>query len=409
MKLLHTADWHLGKRLDHVSRLEEQRAVLQEICEIADRESVDAILIAGDLFDHANPSVEALELFYQTLRKLTHNGQRAVIGIAGNHDSPDRIAAPDPLARASGIFLAGYPDTTFPPITLETGLKILQSEPGFLELQLPNSTFPLRLLLTPYANELRLRKHLGDTDREEALRQLLQDHWQQLAEKYCDEKGINLLMTHLFVCRSGETHPEWEDEEEKSTLTVGGAQEIYTSNFPKGLHYAALGHLHGYRVLQEKPYPIVYSSSPLSYSFGDPNPSKYVVIVEVEPGESAQFTAIPLTQGKPTLQPAFNNLEEALTWLHANPETWVSCTLMTDHYLTAQDRKRLLDAHTGIVRIIPQFREEEMMKFTSGKQIDLSKSMEELFTEYFTHRKGMPPNEAVLGLFQEVLNEDSSS
>ncbi len=64
MKLLHTADWHLGKRLEHISRLEEQKAVLNEICEIAEREGVDAVLIAGDLFDHTNPSIEAIELFY---------------------------------------------------------------------------------------------------------------------------------------------------------------------------------------------------------------------------------------------------------------------------------------------------------------------------------------------------------
>ena len=66
MKLLHTADWHLGKRLDHFSRLEEQKAVMDEICEIADREEVDAVLIAGDLFDHINPSIEAIELFART-------------------------------------------------------------------------------------------------------------------------------------------------------------------------------------------------------------------------------------------------------------------------------------------------------------------------------------------------------
>ena len=100
MKLLHTSDWHLGKRLGDFSRFEEQQAVMQEICDIADRELADAILVAGDLFDSFNPPTEAVDLFYKTLRKLSKNGSRPVIAIAGNHDSPDRIEAPDPLARA---------------------------------------------------------------------------------------------------------------------------------------------------------------------------------------------------------------------------------------------------------------------------------------------------------------------
>ena len=70
MKLLHTADWHLGKRLDHYARLTEQQAVMEEICEIAEQEAVDAVLIAGDLFDQINPSTEAIELYYRTLKRL---------------------------------------------------------------------------------------------------------------------------------------------------------------------------------------------------------------------------------------------------------------------------------------------------------------------------------------------------
>ncbi len=108
MKMLHTSDWHLGKRLEDFSRLEEQKAVMQEICEIAEREQVDVVIVAGDLFDTFNPPTEAVDLLYKTLKRLTANGRRPVIAIAGNHDSPDRIEAPDPLA-ASADHLAGYP------------------------------------------------------------------------------------------------------------------------------------------------------------------------------------------------------------------------------------------------------------------------------------------------------------
>ena len=81
MKILHTADWHLGKKLDRFSRLEEQIEVLEEIIGVADEKAVDLVLIAGDLFDNFNPSVEAIELFYKTLKRLTSHGKRPVIAI----------------------------------------------------------------------------------------------------------------------------------------------------------------------------------------------------------------------------------------------------------------------------------------------------------------------------------------
>ena len=149
MKLLHTADWHLGKRLGDYSRLEEQHQVLDEICQLAERENVDAVLIAGDLFDTFNPPNEASELFYRTVHRLSDHGQRAVVAIAGNHDAPDRIEAPDPLARASGIVLVGRSSTTVPPLATAGGVQRLRAEPGWVELSLPRCSAPLRLLLTP--------------------------------------------------------------------------------------------------------------------------------------------------------------------------------------------------------------------------------------------------------------------
>src|SRR5690554_6441145 len=161
MKILHTSDGHLGKRLGDMSRLEEQKAVMQEICDVADREEADVVIVAGDLFDTFNPTAEAVDLFYKTLKQLANNGSRLVIAIAGNHDSPDRIEAPDPLARACGIIFAGYPNSVVIPFGLDCGLKVLQNNEGFLELQLPGTEVPLRILMTPYANEYRLKTFLG--------------------------------------------------------------------------------------------------------------------------------------------------------------------------------------------------------------------------------------------------------
>jgi DNA repair protein SbcD/Mre11 len=226
MKLLHTSDWHLGKRLDDFSRMEEQQAVLQEICEIAEREQVDAVLVAGDLFDTFNPPTEAVDLFYKTLKRLAADGKRPVIAIAGNHDSPDRIEAPDPLARECGIIFAGYPNSVVAPFELDSGLKVLQSDEGFLELQLPGTNIPLRILHTSYANEYRLKTFLGHENSEEELRTVLQEKWQKLAEQYCDETGVNILVSHLFMVKKGDELPE--EPEEKSPFYMWAGRRRFT-------------------------------------------------------------------------------------------------------------------------------------------------------------------------------------
>ncbi len=161
MKILHTADWHLGKRLDRFSRLQEQAEVMQEIVEIADREEVDLVLVAGDLFDAINPATEAVELFYKTLRQLTKDGRRPVVAIAGNHDSPNFINAPDPLARQCGIILVGYPKAVVESFGNEY-FSIVKSCEGLVEIQLHSYDYPVRILHTPYANEVRLKQFLDN-------------------------------------------------------------------------------------------------------------------------------------------------------------------------------------------------------------------------------------------------------
>src|SRR5665648_299320 len=406
MKLLHTSDWHLGKRLEDFSRIEEQQAVLLEICEIAEREQVNAVIVAGDLFDTFNPPTEAVDLFYRTLKRLANNGKRAVIAIAGNHDSPDRIEAPDPLARECGIIFAGYPNSLVPLFELESGLKVLQSSEGFIELKLPEIDTNLRLLLTPYANEFRLKTYLGQEDSEVELRSVLQQKWQEVASKYCDNQGVNILVNHLFVVKKGEELPE-EPADEKPILHVGGAQAVYSENIPKEIQYTAIGHLHRMHRVDSVPCPVYYSGSPLSYSFGEANQKKYVILVDLEAGKDAQIREVELTKGKRLLRKRAEGMDEALEWLGENQDCLVELTMVTNTYLTAQERKQLNAAHSGIVTIVPEVENRTDLAEGSKNKIDLTKSMTELFTDYFRHSKGQEPNEEVLKLFTEILAEDN--
>lgn len=403
MKILHTSDWHLGKHLNSYERHSEQIEVLAEICEIADWENVHAVVIAGDLFDSFNPPTESTELFYKTLKKLANNGKRAVIAIAGNHDSPDRIEAPDPLARECGIILAGYPYSKILPFTLETGLALEKSEEGFLCIKIPEMDERLRIILAPYANEYRLKTYLGQEDTEQELRDILKLKWQQIADEHCDATGINIMVAHLLFAKSGEEIPE-EPEDEKPILHVGGAQVVYADDIPAQIQYTALGHLHRRQYVVQGNQPVIYSGSPLAYGFNESNQKKYVQILDIKPVGEPVISSVEITKGKRLLRKKAETIEEAIYWLKENPDALIELTMATENYLTAEERKRLVQAHAGVVNIIPEIKNQGNVG-SHHQAIDLTKNMEELFKEYFFYEKNQKPDDTLLELFREVLSE----
>ncbi len=403
MRILHTSDWHLGKKLDTFSRYDEQEAVLKEITAIAKKEKVDAVLIAGDLFDTFNPPVEAVELFYRTLKNLSRMGRCPVIAIAGNHDSPERIEAPDPLARELAIILSGYPLTEIRPINNDAGVKILKSESGFIELKIPKFNYPLRIILNPYANQFRMKKYLGIEDEESELRELLQSNWQKVADKHCDNKGVNILLSHMFFVQKG-TETQEEPDDEKPILHLGGVQALYPENIPPQIQYAAIGHLHRKQIISNYPCPVVYSGSPLSYSFSEANQQKYVQIIDIEPNKKAKIQAIELKSGKKLLRKSFNDVDKAVEWLTENQDSLIELSIESEDFLTADERKRLKNAHQGIINIIPKVK-SALDNHEKINDVDINKNIEELFLDYFQYKKAQKPNNDLMDLFKEVLGK----
>lgn len=403
MKILHTADWHLGKKLEKFSRLEEQKQVLDEIIQLSEEYLIDVVFIAGDLFDAFNPSTEAVDLFYRSLKRLSNDGKRVVIAIAGNHDSPDRIEAPDPLARECGIIFAGYPHSLIHTGTVGSNIIITKSEPGFIELKLPQYEYTLRLLLTPYANEYRLKTFLGVNEEEDELRILLQKEWQRLADAHCDENGVNILMTHLFVMNKG-TVPVEEPDDEKPILHIGGAQAIYSENIPLEIQYAAIGHLHRSHQVGGRVSPVVYSGSPLAYSFSEAGQQKHVIVFEAQPGVAITYDKVSLQSGKPLHRKKFESVDVAIEWLTTNQNSLVELTIVSDDYMTADERKKLLQAHDGIVTIIPEVRNQQVLESKSSS-IDLNQSIDDLFINYFQFKHGQSPNDEIKALFKEIRAE----
>ena len=400
MKILHTADWHLGKRLDRFSRLEEQILVMNEIVEIANEQHVNLVLIAGDLFDNFNPGVEATELFYKTLKRLSLNGKRPVVAISGNHDSPNLIDAPDPLARECGIILIGHPKAEVSPFEVE-GFTIINSAPGYIEIQMKNQDFPVRILHTPYANEIRLKEYFGQ-NKEEELNNVLAENWKHLADKYCDENGVNLLMAHLYMNKKGA--PILEEPEGEKPIKIGNADLIYSDIIPPQIQYTALGHLHGFRNIGTAEKPVVYSSSPLCYSFSEAGQTKYISIIDAQPNQKVSFERIPLQNGKSLARKTFNNVETAVEWLTENQNSLVELTLESETFLTAEERKRIYQTHHGIVHLIPKVRNQEFNE-NELRTVNLNQDIQSLFKDYFKSKNnGQEANEDLINLFNEIKN-----
>lgn len=396
IRILHTADWHLGKRLGAISRVDEQKNVLDEICEIADTHAVDAVVVAGDIFDTFNPPTEAIELLYATLKRLSNKGTRPVIVIAGNHDSPDRIEAPNPLARDNGIIFIGNPVSTYHTGTSDTQFRISQSHESFIEIECVSGEL-LRIITAPFANEHRLQQaFMHDKDTE--MVSFITQYWDTIANTYCDTQGVNILVGHHLCLPIGESNIT-EPDDEKPIQAISTL--LPPSTIPSHMQYVALGHLHRFQKVHMQP-PIVYSGSPLAYSFSEAMQKKHVVLVSLEPNSHAEITPIELQTPLMLITKSFNSCDDAIEWLAENPKCYVELTIVSDTYLKPADVQKLHQTHAGIVSIIPVV--SNLQQSYTAPESAHQKSMEELFEDYFMSKKnGQKPSDEIKLLFKRIL------
>ncbi len=264
MKLLHTSDWHIGRQLHGVSLIEDQAHVLDQIVDIAARESVDAVIIAGDIYDRAVPPAEAVKLLSRTLNRLCRDLGKQVILIAGNHDSGDRLGFGSDLLGNAGLHIIG-------PL-----------QPDVRRITLKSNGMAVDVFGLPYAGPLTVRQVLG-TDVATH-----QDAMSALLDKVHEariEGRPTVVVGHCFVDGAAECESE-------RPLSVGGADRVSASLF-EPFSYAALGHLHG-RQYQGKEH-IRYSGSILKYSFSEVGHHKSVTLVTIAPSGHVDTRYIALT------------------------------------------------------------------------------------------------------------------
>ena len=274
MKILHTSDWHLGRSLYGRKRYEEFSAFLDWLAQTIEKEKVDALLVAGDVFDTSTPSNRAQELYYRFLSRVSTSCCRHVVVIAGNHDSPTFLNAPKELLRALNVYVIGSMTDTF-----EDEVIVLYK----------NEQPEAIVCAVPYLRDKDIRTvEPGETtdDKNAKLILGLKNHYADvctIAEQKRSEFEKNghpglpiVAMGHLFTA-GGKT----VDGDGVRELYVGSLAHVGEDVFPPSIDYLALGHLHvPQRVSNAE--NMRYCGSPIPMGYGEANQEKKVVLIEFD-------------------------------------------------------------------------------------------------------------------------------
>ena len=290
MRFLHTSDWHLGKTLHGHDLAEAQAIALETMIELAVERQVDAIVIAGDVYDRAFPSVDDVRRLNDAFTRI-HQAGVAIVCTAGNHDEGARLGALSQLLD-DRVTIVGEYNQVGSSFTLE-------DEFG------PVAFYPLPYLhpdgarrdLAPADGPLLERSHEAVIG--EAMRRVRAD---VAARRSADPSLRVVVVAHAFIVRGSESPEELLTEqcESERDIAVGGVPSAPTAVFD-GTHYVALGHLHGARTVQEQDLvaerPAVrYSGSPLRYSLSEANHAKSVTIVDIDAEGACTIEEIPIPQ-----------------------------------------------------------------------------------------------------------------
>ena len=277
MKMLHTSDWHVGKPLRGMSRLDEHRLVLGEIADLAAEEQADLVLVTGDLFESAAPTPDAQAVVWDALLRLRESGAR-VVAIGGNHDNQAAFDAWGSVFGAAGITLVG---------------QARRPEHGGFHAFETRAGEPVRLALLPFVSQrfaVRTEQLLELNSAEAA--GLYTERMRLIIGALCsgfERDAVNLLAAHCFVWggRLG------GGEREAQTIFD---YAIEAQHLPTNANYVALGHLHRMQAVKAAA-PAYYAGSPIQVDFGEEHDTKQVLIVDAEPGAPARITPRALQNG----------------------------------------------------------------------------------------------------------------
>lgn len=399
MRILHTGDWHLGKNLEGQSRMDEQELFLNDFINIVEENDIDLVIIAGDVYDSSNPPARAEKMFYDTLKKLSKNGERLTLIIAGNHDNPERLVAAGPLAMEHGIIMVGTPKTVVS--CGEYGNhKVVSSKEGVVEIEINNEKAVI--LTVPYPSEKRLNEVLygemdDDEDRLKTYGERIKTLFDNLKQNY-REDTINLAVSHLFAMGSEEGGSE-------RSIQLGGSYIINGSYLPKEAQYIALGHVHKPQIVPGTNKRARYSGSPLHYNKKEININKKCFIIDVKPKEECKISEVEFKVYKPIEIWKCESIEDAIEKCEINKdrECWVYLEVKCDRYIREDEIKKMKDIKKDILEISPKIIDSYDEEVAVSIQ---DKSFDEIFKDFYKKERNVEADEEVVELFLKLISEE---
>jgi exonuclease SbcD len=312
MRLLHTSDWHLGRSFHREDLLAAQAQFVDFLVETVVSERVDAVLVSGDIYDRALPSVDAVALCNEALGRLMRTGTRVVL-ISGNHDSARRLGFGAELIDAAGVHLRTDPR--------RVGQPVLLADPDGAGV----AVYPI-----PYLEPDAVRADLLDDDADgRGHTAVLDAAMVRIHADLAGRPGARaVVLAHAFVAGGLASDSERD-------ISVGGVSVVPASTFA-GVDYTALGHLHGAQAVTET---VRYSGSPIAYSFSEEHQRKAVLLVDLpsQPGSQLAVESLPTPVHRPIarVRSSLDNLLTAPRW-----------SGYADHYLqvTLTDAERPREA-----------------------------------------------------------------
>ena len=379
MKFVHLSDLHLGKRVGEFSMLEEQKHILAQIIGIIAEEKPDGVFIAGDIYDKALPSAEAVVLFDDFLVQLAALRTQVFI-ISGNHDSPERLAFGNRLIDAGGIHISPVYSGEIKPFSIvgECGTADIYMLP-FIKPANVRACFPDEKIES-YTDAVRLA----------------------VDKMRINKSSMNILLTHQFV-----TGAERSDSEDK--ISVGGTDNVDASVFD-GFDYVALGHIHKPQNIGTE--RIRYCGTPLKYSFSEAGQDKSVTVAELNGKRCLNVRTIPLVPLHDMHEISGKYAELTLKSFYEKT------TYMNDYmHITLTDEDDIPDAvmklrtiYRNLMKLDYDNTRTRHSADVNGAQAVESKSPLELFSEFFELRNGseMSPeqSEFMAKIIESVWEEE---
>jgi len=373
MKFIHTSDWHIGRQLHNQSLIDDQRHVLAQILALAEEHAVDAMIIAGDIYDRSIPPANAVALLDDVVNKLVNEMKIPVIMIAGNHDGHERLGFASRQMSDSGLHIIGPLHNALSPITL----KGRSGGAAFYGL--------------PYADPAMVRQVFDCevSSHEQAMEVLLEQVHGH------DSQGLpKVVIGHCFLDGGSESESE-------RPLSIGGADKISPTLFTP-FNYTALGHLHGPQYKGEE--QIRYSGSILKYSFSEQHQKKSVTLVEFDDQGKAQIALLPLT-AKRDVRIVEGELSVLLESGKTDPNR--------DDYLMVRllDKHAILDAMGKLRSVYPNVLHLERTGLMSDngqleiRRDHIKKGELDMFTEFFAQVSGESMNESQQQAMVQAIDE----